>query len=256
MMLTKITISDNEYTVDLSRGHNISIPLSSVGPRAWYVDPLRISPVINRQFTGSVKLGGAVNFNDIHFNPHGHGTHTESVGHISRELISVNQVLEKYFFISQLITITPIVVAEDSGWIKKGDRIITSSLIKSQLGEMRPEALVIRTFPNLAEKLHQNYSSSNFPYFSEDALAFLAEINVEHLLVDLPSVDREEDGGLLKAHHAFWKYPGESRKHCTISEFVFVKDEIVDGTYLLNLQVAPFENDASPSRPVLYSLLK
>ncbi len=255
MMFTKITISGTEYTTDLTLGHDISIPLSSTGPRAWYVDPLRISPVINRHFTGSIKLGGAVNFNDIHFNPHGHGTHTESVGHISAELISVNQILERYFFISQLITLTPIVATEESVWMKKGDRIINASLIKTQLGDKRPEALVLRTLPNTSDKLRQNYSDTNFPYFTEEALAYLAEINVEHLLVDLPSVDREEDGGLLKAHHAFWKYPGESRKHCTITEFVFVKDEIVDGTYLLNLQVAPFENDASPSRPVLYPIV-
>jgi hypothetical protein len=27
-----------------------------------------------------------------------------------------------------------------------------------------------------------------------------------------------------------------------------------DGTYLLNLQIAPFENDASPSKPVIYKV--
>jgi hypothetical protein len=31
-----------------------------------------------------------------------------------------------------------------------------------------------------------------------------------------------------------------------------VPDDIVDGIYLLEIQMAPFENDASPSRPVLY----
>jgi hypothetical protein len=36
----------------------------------------------------------------------------------------------------------------------------------------------------------------------------------------------------------------------------FVSDEVKDGTYLLNLQIASFENDASPSKPVLYAILK
>ncbi|HBB80565.1 MAG TPA: metal-dependent hydrolase, partial [Cryomorphaceae bacterium] len=30
---------------------------------------------------------------------------------------------------------------------------------------------------------------------------------------------------------------------------------VPDGVYLLNLQVAPLENDAAPSRPILYSLI-
>jgi len=92
--------------VDLSKPIDISIPLSPDGPRAWYVDKMRIEPVQNDAFTGSVKLGGSVNFNDIHFNPHGHGTHTESYGHISKDVVSINSVLNQFFFVAELISIT------------------------------------------------------------------------------------------------------------------------------------------------------
>jgi hypothetical protein len=34
---------------------------------------------------------------------------------------------------------------------------------------------------------------------------------------------------------------------------IYVKDVVLDGTYLLNLQITSFENDASPSKPVLYA---
>jgi arylformamidase len=71
--------------VDLSKPIDISIPLGPDGPRAWYVAPMSIAPVINAHFTGSVALGGSVNFRDVKFNPHGHGTHTETVGHITKE---------------------------------------------------------------------------------------------------------------------------------------------------------------------------
>ena len=40
----------------------------------------------------------------------------------------------------------------------------------------------------------------------------------------------------------------------TITEMIFVQDAIEDGTYLLNLQIASFENDASPSKPILYAI--
>ncbi|MBL7942681.1 MAG: cyclase family protein, partial [Flavobacteriales bacterium] len=62
--------------------------------------------------------------------------------------------------------------------------------------------------------------------------------------------------GKLLAHRAFWKYPTQTRSHCTITEFVFVPDHVADGLYLLNLQVAAFDNDAAPSRPVIYALAK
>ena len=52
-------------------------------------------------------------------------------------------------------------------------------------------------------------------------------------LVDLPSVDREVDGGRLEAHHAFWGLPDNPRHHCTITELVYVPSNAPDGMYLL-----------------------
>jgi hypothetical protein len=75
------------------------------------------------------------------------------------------------------------------------------------------------------------------------------------LLVDLPSVDPEMDEGKLAAHHAYWNYPLSPRWDATITEMVFVDDAIKDGMYLLNLQIASLESDASPSKPVLYALI-
>ena len=48
-------------------------------------------------WVGDVKQGGSVNFRNISFNPHGNGTHTECVGHISKEDFSINQCLKKFF---------------------------------------------------------------------------------------------------------------------------------------------------------------
>jgi len=36
-----------------------------------------------------------------------------------------------------------------------------------------------------------------------------------------------------------------------MTELINVPDDVPDGRYLLNLQIAPFEADAAPSRPVL-----
>jgi hypothetical protein len=47
----------------------------------------------------------------------------------------------------------------------------------------------------------------------------------------------------------------DARINATITELIFVEEKVLDGSYLLNLTIASFENDASPSKPVLYALV-
>jgi kynurenine formamidase len=244
-------------TPDFSRPIDISIPLSSDGssPSAWYVDPMKIEIVRAGRFVGSVKEGGSTNFRNITFNPHGNGTHTECVGHIAQEVYSLNQHLKTFHFPAQLISITPEMVNKDSELSKKGDYIITKTQVQQAFQASSTKALVVRTLPNTKDKLHRNYSNTNPCYFHPDAIDYIIQQGIEHLLVDLPSIDREEDEGKLLAHHRFWEYPENTAFHRTITEFVFVSDEIEDGFYFLNLMITSMENDASPSKPVLYPYL-
>ena len=253
-MIARIPYKNQLLQVDLSTPIDISIPMGkNEGPLAWYVDRVKIKPVQNEQFNGSVAAGGAVNFNDIAFNPHGNGTHTECCGHITQEVYSVNAHLKQFVFWARLVTITP---AEYRGEslpdMKPGDRLIEANQIEEALGEETSEALVIRTLPNHIDKKNRNYSNSNPPYLTSEAMRLIRKRGVKHLLIDTPSVDREEDGGLLSAHHIFWNVPESPELDKTITEMIFVPDEVPDGLYLLNLQIAPFVNDASPSKPVLY----
>jgi arylformamidase len=253
MPMTTITIENSAYRIRLNQPISLAMELSSEGARAWYVAPMRIAPVLLPYVTGSVALGGNVNFNEVQFNPHGHGTHTETVGHIAREEYPIAALQLPFLMSAQLISIAPDEVVEDNGWSKSGDRIITCNQMQLALGDRRPEAVVVRTWPNSSDKKTTNYSGTNFCYFEPEALAWLAAIGVQHLLVDLPSVDREEDGGALLAHRAFWQYPQHTRANCTITELIFVPDEVIDGSYLLHLSWPPFRNDAAPSVPVLFA---
>ena len=243
-----------KYKVDLKKGIDLSITLSGGedNPRAWYVEPPRFVPVRTDDWTGVVKEGGAVNFRDIYFNPHGHGTHTECLGHITPEIYSVNALLKHYFFEAELLTIKP-TKQVISGQV---DRVIMEKDLGKALQQKKCEALIIRTLPNAIDKKSKNYSASNPPYIHTDCLPLLEAAGVKHLLIDLPSVDRELDGGVLAFHHGFWGVPENPQLDKTITEFIFVPDEVKDGRYLLNLQVASFENDAAPSRPVIFQLNK
>lgn len=255
-MITAISIKGKTYHCDLSKPLDISMQLSTnkENSSAWYVNPIKIEPVKGDGFMGSVVLGGSVNFHDITFNPHGNGTHTESVGHIAKEIYSINKTLTKFHFLALVISVEPEVCAKNEGTRKIGDKIISLSQIKNAVGNHKPEAILIRTNPNTQEKLTRQYSNSNPAYLCDKAAQFITENGIDHLLIDLPSVDKELDEGKLLSHKAFWKYPEKTQFHKTITEFIFVPDEIEDGEYVLNLQIAPFENDASPSKPTLYKL--
>jgi kynurenine formamidase len=199
-----------------------------------------------------VSEGSSTNFNNIFFNPHGHGTHTECLGHITHDFYSINQCLKQFFFFAELISVEPA--------ISNDDLIITKDQIENLLNDKLPEALIIRTLPNSDAKKSKNYSNSNPAYLTEAAAIYIREIGIQHLLIDLPSVDREEDEGKLLAHKAFWNVKNtknlnsDARLNCTITEMIYVENQVVDGSYILNLQIASFENDASPSKPVLYKI--
>ena len=194
-----------------------------------------------------MERGGSTNFRNIFFNPHGHGTHTECVGHITNEIHSVNERLSQFHFRAQVISLTPENIGED--------RVI----LPHHLAEFtfdNTEALIVRTLPNSIADKQKNYSNTNPPYFSVECMEQINAWGVQHLLIDLPSVDREMDGGALLMHNAFWNTVVDEQSQKTITEFIYVADGIADGAYILNLQVAPFENDAAPSRPILYGIKK
>jgi kynurenine formamidase len=235
-----------KYAADFNQPIDISIPLRAgdKNVKAFYADDVRIEPMKAGNFVGDVLQGGSCNVNEVSFNPHCNGTHTECVGHISKEKHSLNQCLTQFFFLAELITVVPEEI--------NGDKVITQSQVANSL--LVGNALIIRTAPNDKSKLTRNYSGTNPPYIHHDVAAWICKQGIEHLLLDLPSVDKEDDNKLL-AHHAFWQYPEKTRTNCTITEFIYMPDSISDGIYLLNLQIASFENDASPSKPVLYRLV-
>lgn len=135
-----------------------------------------------------------------------------------------------------------------------GDFIISKRLLQFALGNKKRDAIVIRTLPNAKDKKSMKYDHTNPPFMNEAAAIYLRTKGIKHLLIDLPSVDKEKDDGKLVAHNAFWDTSGDVRLDATITEFIYVKNAIKDGTYFLNLMVAPFENDAAPSKPILYKI--
>jgi len=248
-MLATIQHNSQKYQIDLTKPIDISIPLSGskLNVNAWYIGKPKIKPVKQGKWIGKVNQGSSVNFNNIRFNPHSHGTHTECVGHITKEFHSVNQHLKQFFYLAEVITVVPEKFENDA--------VISKKQLQFAIGNKKRGAIVIRTLPNTNEKFTKKYSHTNPPYLLKEAANYLKEKEVQHLLIDLPSIDKEKDGGKLVAHNTFWNTGAKIRFDATITELIFVPNTVEDGTYFLNIQIASFENDASPSRPVLYEIL-
>jgi len=94
-----------------------------------------------------------------------------------------------------------------------------------------------------------------------EAAAVLVGRGVQHLVVDVPSIDRAHDEGRLIAHRLFFGLPrgavqlaAATRPAATITELAFIPDALADGAYLLELQVPALAGDAVPSRPRLYAV--
>ena len=248
MMKVQIEWQGKLFEADLANPLSISIPLKdgTNNPNCYFAEPVKFEIIKAEGFIGSIKLGGTVNHQRITISPHGNGTHTECYGHITASDAVIATHLQLYHHVAQLISVTPLLYGDDF--------VIDKSVIENVPLLDRVRALIIRTLPNSDTKLQYNYSGSNPVYFTEEAMQIIVEHGIEHLITDLPSVDKEQDEGRLLAHRMFWRTEDEIRSKATITELAFIPNSIIDGLYLLNLQVLAIHLDASPSNPILYSL--
>ncbi len=270
-MKISTVLGSQQFVFDTSSGHDISIPLEFNGdqPSTYGVDAASSEPYQADGFVGDTRKGGGCNFEQLKITPHCNGTHTECVGHITHKRIRIYEQLKDSLIPATLITVAPdrakITNETYNPALSDEDFFITAERLRKQLEDKSShftEALVIRTQPNHGSKKSRNYMQNKPPFFSIEAMKYIVSLGVKHLLVDLPSVDRMMDEGKLNAHHIFWKLKEESHEleeqseiHKTITEMVYIANSIVDGEYLLNLQIAPFQSDASPSRPILYPII-
>lgn len=263
-MKMTMRIGGRDYAVRMDRAHDIAIPVrfDDVQLSAFGAPPARMAAYEAGSFVGAVARGGSCNCETYTITPHCNGTHTEGVGHITSDRRAIRDSAPEGFLPATLVSVMPGAATEDyEPAPQDGDRMITRAALAATLAGVDADfcaAMVIRTLPNGLDKKTRDYGLAMPPYLSHDAMRLLVEMDVKHLLVDMPSVDRLDDGGRLGNHRIFWgvapgdRNPPPSEK--TITELVYVPDTVRDGHYLLNLQVAAFDADAAPSRPVLYEV--
>ncbi len=254
---------------DLADPLPIAIPLDFDGPQATFLDVPQASsrPVRLGSFVGDTRQGGSCNCEGLSLLPHCNGTHTECVGHLTDERVSVSETLRGGMHLTLLLSVRPVgpeSTAEGSDPEPvDGDLLVTAEALGKAAAAhlaMSPQAVVVRTLPNSVERMSRRYTgASPAPFLSREAAEWLVAQDVRHLVLDLPSADRASDAGRMTAHRVFFGLPPGSRRlaaagrpQSTITELAFVAPTIHDGWYLLDLQVPAFLSDAAPSRPLLY----
>ncbi len=266
-----LEINNIKYHSDLSLGKSIAIDLlpNDEQPNHFGAPACTSKTLEMGSYIGDTKRGGSCNANVLTMIPHCNGTHTESVSHIIDELIPVYQCIENELFPSVLISIKPVSPKKTTDsyipFMDQSNLVITQAQLEERLSGFSDEqlqGLVIRTLENDASKKNRIYNNKNYPpYFTNNAMRYLVERKIKHLMVDFPSVDKMYDDGKLSNHRLFWNIEEEQRKkntastlNKTITEMAYINNDIKDGFYLCNLQCPKIKTDAVPSAPVLYPL--
>ncbi|MDQ2068781.1 cyclase family protein [Natronospira bacteriovora] len=260
------------FDMNPARAVSLAITLDFDGPQPGFfgAPSARRKAMQSGGFTGDTRQGGSCNCEVLEITPHCNGTHTECVGHITEARATVSQQIGTVLCPALLLSIQPARLdsTEDSGPGKAdgSDPVISKKALEAawqlQAPATPPQALILRTLPNSPDKARRDWMEGPTPpWITREAAQWIVDQGIDHLLVDMPSVDRGDDDGELVTHRIFWGLPAGSRKlieaerpQASVTEMIFAADAVLDGFYLLNLQYPDFSTDATPSKPLLHPL--
>jgi kynurenine formamidase len=269
-VIGELSYGGQKVRAALDRGVSLAIAVEfgAPGPRHFGAGAPASKPFSIGSFTGSVATGASVNCSTVTLTPHCQMTHTESVAHLTREPGDAWRVVPRGLLPAVVVSVVPEPARETSESTDPQpfptDTLISKRRLRAAwpMGRMvDPVAAVIRTLPNDPGKRTRDYTDLVPPYLTREAVEWLVEKRIEHLVLDVPSVDRTHDEGHLVGHRLFFGLPpgshargDASRSRATITELAFVPDEVHDGPCILSLAVPAIGGDAVPSQPIVYPL--
>jgi kynurenine formamidase len=269
-VIAELSIGGQKIRAALDRGVSLAIAVEfgTPGPRHFGAPAPTSAPFQIGGFTGSVAGGASVNCSVVTLNPHCQMTHTESVAHLTRESGDAWRVVPRGLVPAVVVSVLPEPASESNEstdpqpWAT--DVLITRRRLRAAWPMTRmvdPVAAIVRTLPNDAGKRTRDYTDLVPPYLTREAVQWLVEKRIEHLVLDVPSVDRTHDEGHLIGHRIFFGLPPGSRargdaarSRATVTELAFIPDEVPDGPCILALAVPAIGGDAVPSQPIVYPL--
>jgi arylformamidase len=246
------------YVADFAAATSLALLLDFDAPHPTHFGAPRARSEAFRVegFEGDVTRGASCNCRSVTLVPHCNGTHTESASHLTVQQRALQDIVPAGPIPALLLTVSPRDAAgseENSVPApQRGDRLITRDALLQAWqphATTRPRALLLRT--------GTSWQDVAPPYLTQQLVQELVARGVEHLLTDLPSVDRLQDEGRLTAHRLFFGLPPGStdlaaaqRAHCTITELAQFPATLRDGPCAVQIQIPAWTGDATPSRPL------
>jgi arylformamidase len=273
-MIAELSFGGQKVRAALDRGVSLAIAVEfgAPGPRHFGAPSPAAAPFSVGSFSGSVATGASANCSTVTLTPHCQMTHTESVAHLTRESGDAWRVVPRGLLPAVVVSVLPEPASESNEstdpqpWAT--DALITRRRLRAawpmtrpSMSNVEPVAAIIRTLPNDLGKRTRDYSDLVPPYLTREAVEWLVEKRIEHLVLDVPSLDRTHDDGHLVGHRIFFGLPPGSRargdaarSRATVTELAFIPDEVHDGPCILTLAVPAIGGDAVPSQPIVYPL--
>ena len=230
--------------------------------RAFGAPPAATTAYVAGTFTGDVARGGSCNCRAVQLIPHCNGTHTATAAHLTREPLAPGAVVPLEPLPALLVSVAPVAAAaaheSAAPMPQPTDRLVTAASLQRAWPSWPshlppPRVLVVRT--------GRFDDAGTVPYLSLEAARLIVERGIEHLVLELPSVDRGDDGGRLAGHRVLFGLPAHStrladaaRPRATVTELASVPPECADGPCAVQLQLTAWTGDAVPSRPVHFAL--
>jgi arylformamidase len=228
---------------------------------AFHFSPITLKTVeLEGQFIGDVTRGGSCNVDTLQYIPHGL-THLETSAHILSP--SVNPPTVKDIPLENLSGIVYLIDLSRRG-MKKGE-LIPPGVIQKKL-----EALTLPV-SMLALKTHSSMLPEDYDFSGKDFLSLAPETarvihdyrspnRIDCLILDLPSIDPESDGGKLAAHREYFGLPqtghnAKDNEKRTLVELAWFAN-LEEGYYYAVITPPRFETHAVTTGIILHPLLE
>ena len=269
-MNMQITLANRRFQVRTDHGVDISQRQSfdESQPRFFGAPAANSEALQSDEFCGDTAAGGSCNVSRITTVVHCNGTHCESARHVSHNAPTIAETLSAALVPALVLTPTQKRADRQTDNLsvtpRPTDLVWTRTALEDAVADVKLEAGLIASLQAVILRSGsvsgQDYDQQSYPFLTLDAARWLRQHQIAHVLTDTPSLDRADDEGQLSAHRIFFGLPltgtqvPEYLPPRTITEMLHIPEKILDGLYLLNHNVAPWQQDAAPARPVLFPL--
>ena len=246
--------------------------LDFVGPQPRHFGAPRASarPLRAGDSAAASTRGASCNCEVITLTPHCNGTHTECVGHLTRERARRQGVIPRRLLLAVLLTSSrssPATARESSDPAPRADDLLITrgALERAWPAPPAPRLQARARDPHAAQRAPTSRTRDYAPRRRRTCRArrrsWLVERGIVHLVSMCPrSTAAAMGAGSPRTASSSACRRGAARSleaaaaRSTITELAFVPDALADGWYLLSLQVPALGGDAVPCRPLLYPL--